>query len=658
MVLFLVVFLTNIAITNAQYNRDYFLWMGRRQLISNNYRGALSILNSLIHQDEKAYEGYFLRGVAKYNLGDLVGADADLSCAIEYNPVYTTAYTFRAITRTRLGRYDEALKDFAEAIELRPDIPDAYYSRGVTRLMNQQFEEAIDDFNHYISRDEKLSDAYINRGLCFLQLKDTLAAYNDFTKSIESNSYSPDGYNRRGMLLMQQNRITEAKNDFDKALNNDSTHLHTLFNRALLLNDEHRPMEAIADLDRLLKIDSTNSLSYFNRAIILSQIGDYNTALKDFDQVAHLSPENVLIYFYRANLLSRLGDIELAERDYSRAIELYPEFANAYLGRSHIRYLLKDTRGAKRDKEIAERKIAEHKSKLTDSTYSIYADTTYSFDKLLSFDTKLTNDLFSPDDSNRQIGRGGRGGRGEMLAQFRFSLMKESAKSFNHREYYDRRLEQFISSMNNRCFTITNRTSDIAKDSLELIIKRTKHSDGWRGELTKAIAQGIIKQYTTSIESVTKAIENDQENPFLYINRSVTRAEMIEFISSIESSFQRISIDSDPANALKNREQNIKYDYKEAISDIRKAIALHPTLAYSHYNLATLLTLSGELPQAYDEYSEAIRLYPNFAEAYYNRGMIQIMMKDNNKGVLDLSKAGELGIESAYEVLKRYSMSN
>ena len=33
----------------------------------------------------------------------------------------------------------------------------------------------------------------------------------------------------------------------------------------------------------------------------------------------------------------------------------------------------------------------------------------------------------------------------------------------------------------------------------------------------------------------------------------------------------------------------------------------------------------------------------------------QIFMKDTRKGCLDISKAGELGIVEAYEVLKRYA---
>ena len=88
---------------------------------------------------------------------------------------------------------------------------------------------------------------------------------------------------------------------------------------------------------------------------------------------------------------------------------------------------------------------------------------------------------------------------------------------------------------------------------------------------------------------------------------------------------------------------------------MNKAIKLYPDFAFAYYNRANLLAISGELPEAFEDYSRAIALNPYFAEAYYNRGLIQIFMKDTRKGCLDISKAGELGIEQAYEVLQQYA---
>ena len=129
---------------------------------------------------------------------------------------------------------------------------------------------------------------------------------------------------------------------------------------------------------------------------------------------------------------------------------------------------------------------------------------------------------------------------------------------------------------------------------------------------------------------------------------------MIDFISSIDNSYQRITIDSDPANRLQHQlEAHVQL--RRGGSDLNKAIKLFPDFAYAYYNRANLQALSGQLPEAFEDYSKAIELNPAFAEAYYNRGVIQIFMKDTRKGCLDLSKAGELGILEAYEVLKRYA---
>ncbi len=241
---------------------------------------------------------------------------------------------------------------------------------------------------------------------------------------------------------------------------------------------------------------------------------------------------------------------------------------------------------------------------------------------------------------------------------FKFTLIQPDTTTIEHREYYDRTLDEFIKSFDNNLLTIDHKASNISKSELATLEKSYKsalysESGGWAESFELGITQSLIKQYTSSIGSLSLAIDQDPNNPFLYINRAVTRTEMIEFISSIENSFQRITIDTDPANRLNTTKRS--YDYDDAVADVERAISLHPSLAYNHYNKGNLMVIVGKLPEAYEAYSEAIRIYPNFAEAYYNRGIVQIMMKDTRKGCIDLSKGGELGVDRAYKLLDRYS---
>ena len=641
---------------HAQYNREYFFWVGRSCMMNNDYQEAIRTLNTLLRFDEDAFEGYFLRGIAKYNLDDLLGAEDDFSTAIRLNPVYTQAYTYRAITRSRLGNYDDALQDFREAIELRPDLPGPYYSRGVTRLLNQQFREAIDDFDMFIRQETKVADAYICRGLSYLHLKDTTRAYDNFNLAIRTNREDPNGYNRRGGLHLEQEQYEEAEADFNKAIRCDSNYLLSYFNRALVYNATNRPMQALADFDKVIRLDSTNSLTYFNRAMLRTQIGDYNRALEDYDRVALYSPNNVLVYYNRAGVYAQLGELEKAVADYTSAIDLYPDFANAYIYRGRLREVLRDPKGAKRDLETAQRKIAEYRSRLSDSTYSIYADTTQRFDRLLSFDSKFAGGSF-----DRITGHNG--GREEMrlLPLFKFTLMRPdtaaapkplplAARRGFPRPRRRRPAHALVPRKQHRPRLAAGHRPPRRAEEL-------KAGDAsWITQFERGVSQALIKQYTNSVNTYTAAIDRNPSNPFLYFNRSTTRAEMIDFISSIDNSYQRITIDSDPANRLNNNSKRT-YSYDEAVADLNKALKLFPDFAHAYYNRANLQALSGRLPEAFEDYTKAIGLNPSFAEAYYNRGIVQIFMKDTRKGCLDLSKAGELGITEAYEVLKRYAQT-
>ena len=643
----------------AQYNRNYIYWVGQQCMVKNNYREAIDVLNVLLRHDASDYDAYFLRGIAKYNMDDLLGADADFSEAVERNPVFTGAYYYRAITRSRLGNYDDALNDFQQAIELRPDLPDPYYSRGVTRLLNQQFEAAVADFNKFIRYEKRHVPAYINRGMSYLYLRDTVKAMEDFNTAIRTNREDPDGYNRRGALYMAQERYAEACADFDMAVQCDSTFIPGYFNRALAHSYQHRPMQSLSDFDRVVALDSTSSLGYFNRAIVRTEIGDYNRALEDFDRVATFSPDNVLLYYNRALLHTRLGDIESAIDDYTRAIELYPDFANAYLGRSVLRRSQRDVAGAERDRRTAERKIAEYRSRLKDSTYSIYADTTQRFDKLLSFESKLMERNFERIAST--ITSAGNDGL-TLIPMFRFTLLtddKDAVADRRAKRYRSPRVTDFIAKVDNPLLRLDCRVGNLSADTLVAIDRRLAEElhrldePSWMLLFERGVSQSQIKQYTSAVATLSEAIQLNPSNPFLYINRATTRAEMIDFISSIDNSYQSITFDSDPAKRLHNSGTRT-YNYDEAIEDMNKAIKLYSDFAEAYYNRANLMAISGKLPEAYDDYTRAIELDADFAEAYYNRGLVQILMKDTRKGCMDLSKAGELGVEAAYELLAQF----
>jgi tetratricopeptide (TPR) repeat protein len=96
------------------------------------------------------------------------------------------------------------------------------------------------------------------------------------------------------------------------------------------------------------------------------------------------------------------------------------------------------------------------------------------------------------------------------------------------------------------------------------------------------------------------------------------------------------------------------YDYTDAIDDMKAAAETLKDLPYAYYNLGNLYCLSSEHISSIDNYTKAIERYPYMGDAYFNRGLVLIYLKDKEKGCIDLSRAGELGVQDAYGVIKKY----
>ena len=77
-------------------------------------------------------------------------------------------------------------------------------------------------------------------------------------------------------------------------------------------------------------------------------------------------------------------------------------------------------------------------------------------------------------------------------------------------------------------------------------------------------------------------------------------------------------------------------------------------MPYIYLNLGNLHCLSSQLVSSIEDYDKAIKLYPAMGDAYYNRGLVLIYLKDKEKGCIDLSRAGELGVGDAYSVIDKY----
>ena len=643
---------------HAQYDKDMFMMRGRHALSEGRYAQAIENFNVLSQLDTADYWTFFFRGIAKYNLGDLRGAKNDFDRSVRLNPVFTNGYHYRGITESRFGNYDQALDDLQRAIELRPGYEGIYFSRGVTYFLAQQFDKAIKDFDRYIRKEPKDPSAYLNRGASYLFLGDTLKAVNDYNKAIKLDRFDPEGYVRRGRLYASQGQHELAIEDMNKAIELDTTNTFAYFNRAIMFYEQEKYQQAMDDLNRVLEDEPGNALTLYNRGLISAQLGAYEDALDDMDRVLNINPENVLAYFNRASIFIEMGMYRNALEDYDKAIELYPDFAKAYMNRSYVNNLLGKYKAAKNDYDTAQKKVAEYRAKNVSDVGS-FADTTKKYSSLIALDAEFAKKDFNDELlQHRDIDI-----RLRSFYKFVLTGEKDNTNYALNRGYENPLVSRFETALPVGV-SVMNADVKLTQGQIEKV-----EAVAWSEPVTaekyflRALYDNNGKQFNSAMNSYGKAIDAAEDaagydalySAFYHMNRGVLRAEMIEFISSIENNVQVLSMDDSGNTRARVRDQVVRqYDYTDAIEDMKKVAELVPNLPYAYFNLGNLYCLSSEHINSIENYTKAISLYPYMGDAYFNRGLVLIYLKDKEKGCIDLSRAGELGVQDAYGVIKKY----
>ncbi len=170
-------------------------------------------------------------------------------------------------------------------------------------------------------------------------------------------------------------------------------------------------------------------------------------------------------------------------------------------------------------------------------------------------------------------------------------------------------------------------------DSLSSQIdKTTSIRDAQPLLLRRAIAYSVIQNYDAAIDDLTTYLQTDSTSAIAYWQRAVCQSRINAFNAS-----QGTDVKMKTANVL---------------SDLTEALRLAES-TYLYYNRGNVYVERHDYQHAIEDYTRAIERDPNLAEAWYNRGLTYLANKQQQEAISDLSKAGELGLYSAYSIIKR-----
>jgi tetratricopeptide (TPR) repeat protein len=174
---------------------------------------------------KEAIEQYNL-GIKRQAAGDLSGAIAAYTRAIEVERKYADAYNNRGVVYLIQKNYPAALADLTHSIELAPSVA-AYNNRAGIYFSQNKVDEAIADFTAGLKIKPSV-EAYANRGVAYQQTNRDELALADYEQAIKLNPSFGRAYVLRGLILLKRGEGDTAHKDFDRAFQLDSS-LHAEF---------------------------------------------------------------------------------------------------------------------------------------------------------------------------------------------------------------------------------------------------------------------------------------------------------------------------------------------------------------------------------------------------------------------------------------------
>ncbi len=157
--------------------------LGQIRLYQEVYQEALEYFDRALKLDPELLV-YDLRASVKRCLGNLHGALADITLALEFEPTNVEYMIDKGSILIEMDRLDDALRLFNTVVKME-ESADAYRFRGLAYMEMLEYEKAIDDFIVAEKLGTENADVFLRRGEAFYQLGETEKAFADFNRARE-----------------------------------------------------------------------------------------------------------------------------------------------------------------------------------------------------------------------------------------------------------------------------------------------------------------------------------------------------------------------------------------------------------------------------------------------------------------------------------------
>lgn len=664
-------FLGSFSCIQAQLNTDRITAIGRNALYFEDYVLSIQYFNQVIKLKPYLAEPYLFRAIAKIQLEDYQGALRDCDASVERNPFLPGAYYTRGFIYRQLREFDLAEQDFTQALVFSPENKTYLLLRADTRAAQKEYDLAMSDLQTLLRREPQSASLLFEKGAICLQMQDTTCAIEAFTRTTELDSQNPANWSALGVVNLMQNNEDDALVQLTRAINLGSKWAGDYINRGIIFYHNHNYRGALADYDKAVSLSPDDAQCYYNRGVLRQELGDYNRALEDLSQAINLDPDRTEMRYQRGLVEMQLRQWKQARQDFDTLIARYPYFLPSYYLAAQAATAQGNSQTAFRyrqqaaDLENNKEQLQARQQSAPNTDVQLAEAQPQRRDRRKEFSSRTAQNQSEPTEDEQKYNSETRGSIqkrytdvvNEPNITLSYYAQEQSLRRTN---YYQQAVEKL-----NRAqllpaplhFTVqeTPLTADMVNYHFEQISKLSQQIDQLDLLNTprnapvnnayaavffaRAIEFALVQDYSSAIDDCTRAanMADDEMDAVIYFCRANWRYRLLEY--------QR-------ATGELTAEANMDFDIM--LRDYDQVIRLQHDFSFAYYNKANILCTQRNWQAAIDNYTHAINADNDFAEAYFNRGLTYIYTDRVELGLADLSRAGELGIYQAYNLITRF----
>ena len=482
---------------------------------------------------------------------------------------------------------------------------------GQNALYYEDYVLSIQYFNQAINAKPFLYEPYYYRAVAKYYLGDYYGAIGDCSLSIGCDPYIGEVYRLRAINYIRTDNFEGAAADYHTLITERGDKDRDVwFNAALCLNQLKRYEAADSLLDTMAVRWPDFSRCYMLKAQTALSRADTLRADSMLDIAIAKDSQSVDAISAKATLSLQRQMYEQSESYYDRAIMLNPKQGGFYINRALARYQQRNLRGAMDDYNVALQLMPE----------SYLGHYNRALLRMQVGENNLAIEDFDFVLNKRPSDR---------LALYNRAILSQQTGNYRRAiSDYTTVLKDypnFTGAYVNRAYCYArigdNKRSDAdERKAMQIRLNEAYHKKAYSSPLDSVTRH----EDEADIEDYDKLVDDSEENVVpLYASEYRGRVQNRE----VEAVHQ-------PAYTAPEGE--------------------HIDEAHRLYNEGCTYSLSGNIDRAETAYTKAIELNPTLAEAYYNRGLDRALRGDKMAALQDLSKAGELGLYTAYSLIKHF----